>query len=114
MDGVANDSAVDGVADDAFFIDDDGERKTFGANPCHHILRLNEMRPCEVVLVSNALGGLGIMVGGREEHHIRQLLLPLGKDGHFGSARTAAGVPEVEHHDATLHAVVHCEPVHGG
>jgi hypothetical protein len=33
------------------------------------------------------------VVGGREEHYARQLLLPLGKDGHFGTAGATAGVP---------------------
>ena len=68
---------MDGVADDALLINNDGERETFGAYPRHHILRLNEVRPCEMVLVGDALGGFGIVVCGGEEHDIRQLLLPL-------------------------------------
>ena len=48
--------AVDGVADDALLIDHDGEGETLGANPRHHVLGLDEVRPCEVVLVGYSLG----------------------------------------------------------
>ena len=104
---------MDGVADDALLVDDNGEGETLIANPCHHVFGLDEVRPCEVVFVGNALGRLGIVVCGGEEHDIRQLLLPLREDGHFGTAGAAAGIPEVNHHDATLHAVVRpCASVH--
>ena len=48
--------AVDGVADDALLIDHDGEGEALGTNPRHHVLGLDEVRPCEVVLVGNPLG----------------------------------------------------------
>ena len=48
--------AVDGVADDALLIDHDGEGEALGANPRHHVLGLDEVRPCEVVFVGYPLG----------------------------------------------------------
>jgi len=48
--------AVDGMADDALLIDHDGEGEPLGTNPRHHVLGLDEVRPCEVVLVGYSLG----------------------------------------------------------
>ena len=43
--------AVDGMADDALLVNHDGEGKALGANPRHHVLGFDKMRPCEVVLI---------------------------------------------------------------
>ena len=48
--------AMDGVADDALLIDHDGEGEALGANPRHHVLCLDKVRPCEVVFVGYPLG----------------------------------------------------------
>ena len=42
---------MDGVADDALLINNDGEWETFGANPRHHILRLDEGITGSVLLI---------------------------------------------------------------
>ena len=101
------------MAHDTLLVDDDGKREALIANPRHHVLRLDEVRPCEMVLVGNALGCLSVVVGGREEHYVGQLLFPLGKDGHLRTTRATARVPEVDHHDAPSDAIVRpCTPVH--
>ena len=65
---------MDGVADNTLLVNDDGERKTLIANLRHHVLGLDEVRPCEMVLVGNALGRLDIVVGGREEHYASNII----------------------------------------
>ena len=54
--------------------DDDCEGEALIANLRHHVLGLDEVRPCEMVLVGNALGRLDIVVGGREEHYASNII----------------------------------------
>lgn len=52
------------VADNALFIDNDGEGETLGANPRHHVFSFNEVRPSEMMLICYLLNGLCIMISG--------------------------------------------------
>ncbi len=67
---------MNGIADNSHFIDNHCKGEAFGPNPRHHILGFNEVCPSEVVFFGYLLYNLGIMVGGRKKHDIRELFFP--------------------------------------